>query len=258
MKNILGFPIKVIYVYFAMFLLLISCKTSYIPYHNRFQINKKNSYDICELDYNYIYNYFTTKASNRPDVLLSYFKNPPNYYVPAPERKSSFLVIKPTTLSYFLGTWMKDDLVALTGIKSKNKYLWSGCNDNYFKPQDTTLFKTEIEKWKNSILKTNIQSNENSAFVDAKNINTNHLQYINYYVNNSIQNRILFIKKYSEKMHIEILILFKTDLDNLLEITTPNLEIQKCRMKRNKINRIIIANSINMWQNKLDMINDKN
>ena len=65
--------------------------------------------------------------------------------------------------------------------------------------------------------------------------------HLYYYLSNNISNRILFIEKNYQRLEIQELILMKLDLDTLLGVTSPDINIKKYPINDN----------LRIWRNEI-------
>lgn len=210
-------------------LVLLGCKSN--QFTDQFG-SEDNSYEQLKL-------YFSNPPANRPAFFYDYTTNPPDR-VPLNDTAvtTDFITVQ-------VGFEILSDLGVLSEHRSNSFYKslqWSG---EIFAWKNDSLFKQDVYYWERAISNKGYLKKANGNPVPPKKIKGNMLRYVDAYAKNTIYNRIYYIEKYSKKVPIEVLNLFKIDLDNILEVDTPNFLIG------DEVDATAFEEAKSIWKSKL-------
>lgn len=184
---------------------------------------KKSSY--CDYTYSFFKDYFNIKPKDRYNYLLlikdSLFVRKLNI--------SNKPISFQTNLPLYVGSVITEDVKVL----SKNVI-----NIEYTVGQDNDFViltsYDKLEQYKDIYnLSLNYRYEIDTAFLSVVEIEDSYLEYIFYYVKNSPERRIYFLEYYLDLIPIDVIKLFKSDLDNIFEVETP-IFWQKNKINNNK------------------------
>ncbi len=124
-----------------------------------------------------------------------------------------------------------EDICNISGYKRQSNFFISEQSSFGIYVKNKNAFSQHLDSINEYLSVNGIKTSSTSSFWDVsktalvqckkKYPDRVNLIYIASYFNNSIWNRIIFIEKYATKLDFEISNLFKTDLDTLLGVETP-------------------------------------
>lgn len=184
---------------------------------------KKSSY--CDYTYSFFKDYFNIKPKDRYNYLLQMKDSLFFHILYISNKPYSFQ----TNLPLYVGSVITEDVKVL----SKNVI-----NIEYTVGQDNDFIiltsNDKLEQYKDIYyLSLNYSYKTDTTVLSIVEIENSYLEYIFYYVKNPPKSRIFFLENYLHLIPIDIIILFKSDLDNIFEVETP-IFWQKNKINNNK------------------------
>ena len=188
--------------------------------------------------YPFFYHYFKHKPLDRVEYFRHLVFTRPYW---------AFYQLESVLSSEIVGL-ISDDLIVLSQYQLKNNFE----NDQELVSTlvDTVNFVKDLDSCKQHLQKQLYRKILQDSLILAQKICFTYLEYIEYYVQNTPSNRILFVEKYGRKMPYEILLLCKMDLDAVFEVETPDFYCS-CSRLRNKFIPENFEAALRTWKSKI-------
>ncbi len=165
---------------------------------------------------------YVKKILSKPEYLFAKTQCDSNEYYYDMRKKYAENIILLTYL---------DDIYNITDYKRAEDLIVIEPHAQHLTILDTNLFNAHIKDIIKVHKNKGLNKNSTPTFIDITEENIDYFEqnlpnsaillYLVAYFNNTIFNRIIFIEKYANQLDFEISNLFKTDLDTLLGVETP-------------------------------------